>query len=247
MPKASEVFKKIRFAKLDPNHDKGPKMSTDDEEHGTVGELEFDQQLKHVKKRAMQEAELKDACWKGYTAVGMKMKNGKKVPNCVPTQEEVEQIEELSRDTLLSYANKVSLDSQKHSKDPTKRSGEKASRSVDGYAKAHNRLEKPVKEDTEMNEEQKPPFDGPYKTTKGDGIVTDKSGAKHTPMSRVRDLARDAMKKVTAGLPKKKLEESRKADIVRETLKAAKKKKDTKGSDTFQKDPELSSQIIRND
>jgi hypothetical protein len=31
---------------------------------------------------------LKDACWKGYTAVGMKMKNGKKVPNCVPVKEE---------------------------------------------------------------------------------------------------------------------------------------------------------------
>ena len=29
---------------------------------------------------------LKDACWKGYTAVGMKMKNGKKVPNCVPQE-----------------------------------------------------------------------------------------------------------------------------------------------------------------
>jgi hypothetical protein len=27
---------------------------------------------------------LKDACWKGYTALGMKTKNGKKVPNCVP-------------------------------------------------------------------------------------------------------------------------------------------------------------------
>lgn len=31
---------------------------------------------------------LKDACWTGYTAVGMKMKNGKKVPNCVPVKEE---------------------------------------------------------------------------------------------------------------------------------------------------------------
>jgi hypothetical protein len=27
--------------------------------------------------------DLKDACWKGYTAVGMKTKNGRKVPNCV--------------------------------------------------------------------------------------------------------------------------------------------------------------------
>lgn len=24
------------------------------------------------------------ACWKGYEAIGMKKKNGKKVPNCVP-------------------------------------------------------------------------------------------------------------------------------------------------------------------
>lgn len=31
---------------------------------------------------------LKDACWKGYTAVGMKDKNGRKVPNCVPVKEE---------------------------------------------------------------------------------------------------------------------------------------------------------------
>jgi len=31
---------------------------------------------------------LKKACWKGYTAVGMKNKNGRKVPNCVPVKEE---------------------------------------------------------------------------------------------------------------------------------------------------------------
>ena len=29
---------------------------------------------------------LKSACWKGYTAVGMKIKNGRKVPNCVPKE-----------------------------------------------------------------------------------------------------------------------------------------------------------------
>jgi len=27
---------------------------------------------------------LKNACWKGYTAIGMKKKKGKIVPNCVP-------------------------------------------------------------------------------------------------------------------------------------------------------------------
>nr|QMP83231.1 MAG: hypothetical protein [Caudoviricetes sp.] len=32
--------------------------------------------------------DLKKACWKGYTAVGMKKKNGRIVPNCVPVKEE---------------------------------------------------------------------------------------------------------------------------------------------------------------
>ncbi len=39
-----------------------------------------------------------------------------------------------------------------------------------------------------------PPFEGPYK--KIDKTTTDKSGAKHTPMSRARDLARQAMKRI---------------------------------------------------
>ena len=43
-------------------------------------------------------------------------------------------------------------------------------------------------------EETDPPFEKPYKTVPKD--VTDKSGATHTPMSRARDLARNAMKKV---------------------------------------------------
>jgi len=42
--------------------------------------------------------------------------------------------------------------------------------------------------------EQEPPFDKPY--TKAKGVVTDKSGAKHTPMSRAKDLARSAMKRL---------------------------------------------------
>jgi len=33
---------------------------------------------------------LKDACWKGYTAVGTKKKNGKTVPNCVPVKEQLD-------------------------------------------------------------------------------------------------------------------------------------------------------------
>ena len=33
---------------------------------------------------------LKSACWTGYTAVGMKNKGGRQVPNCVPVKEEGE-------------------------------------------------------------------------------------------------------------------------------------------------------------
>ena len=31
---------------------------------------------------------LKEECWKGYEQIGMKDKNGKQVPNCVPIKEE---------------------------------------------------------------------------------------------------------------------------------------------------------------
>jgi hypothetical protein len=41
--------------------------------------------------------DLKDACWKGYTAVGMKMKNGRKVPNCVPVKEGYYKSQEIER------------------------------------------------------------------------------------------------------------------------------------------------------
>lgn len=53
MKKVSDVFKSIRFAKGEPRGK--PHSSTDDEEHGAVGEKEFNQQVQHVKKRAMQE------------------------------------------------------------------------------------------------------------------------------------------------------------------------------------------------
>ena len=47
--------------------------------------LEFDQLDEEVD---LDEEGLKDACWKGYEAIGTKKKNGKEVPNCVPVKEE---------------------------------------------------------------------------------------------------------------------------------------------------------------
>jgi hypothetical protein len=35
----------------------------------------------------LENKKMKNPCWKGYEAVGMKKKNGKKVPNCVPMKE----------------------------------------------------------------------------------------------------------------------------------------------------------------
>ena len=43
---------------------------------------------------------LKDACWKGYTAVGMKMKNGRKVPNCVPEETDLEEKMNLAKASM---------------------------------------------------------------------------------------------------------------------------------------------------
>lgn len=58
---------------------------------------------------------LKDACWKGYTAVGMKMKNGRKVPNCVPANEETDKnqklrdaLEKVKKDFTKSHADEKS-------------------------------------------------------------------------------------------------------------------------------------------
>ena len=36
--------------------------------------------------------EFTEACWDGYKQIGMKKKDGKKVPNCVP-EEEIEESE----------------------------------------------------------------------------------------------------------------------------------------------------------
>jgi hypothetical protein len=38
--------------------------------------------------------ESEDPCWKGYEMIGMKKKNGKEVPNCVPKEEVEEDLDE---------------------------------------------------------------------------------------------------------------------------------------------------------
>jgi hypothetical protein len=59
-------------------------------------------------------------------------------------------------------------------------------------------------QDVYEEKDDNPPFKGPYK--KAPGTIVDKSGAKHTPMSRVRDISRQAMKKQAAAASVKKEE-----------------------------------------
>ena len=47
-------------------------------------------------------------CWKGYTQYGMKMQNGKEVPNCVPNKNEsIDDDEEDFLNFLKSYTNEL--------------------------------------------------------------------------------------------------------------------------------------------
>lgn len=78
-------------SKYTPAEVGGKQGMIDDIMHNRHGQKRMDayHALPKKHKDALEEA-LKDACWKGYEAVGMKDKDGKKVPNCVPVKEENE-------------------------------------------------------------------------------------------------------------------------------------------------------------
>lgn len=51
--------------------------------------------------------DLKKACWKGYKAIGMKKKNGKMVPNCVPEEHKpIDIIKRVIKEILEDWQNK---------------------------------------------------------------------------------------------------------------------------------------------
>lgn len=135
--------------------------------------------------------ELKDACWKGYTAVGMKMKGGRKVPNCVPEEYTEEQLDQMINEVLGKDATAGDWISDFiHSDNPKFAGKSKAKRKEMAlaayYAKQKN-------EEVEIDEATIAGTSGWKKMPKD---VKDKSGAIHTPMSRAKDLARSAFKKV---------------------------------------------------
>ena len=262
MKKVSDVFKSIRFAKGEPR-DK-THSSTDDEEHGTVGEMDFDQQLAHAKKRAMQEAKEKSEYdYEGDMARGQLqsiINNAQRVHDMLKDNDNLPEWVQskitLAEDYISTVANYMMSEIDEEVKD-------EYARKVDKYLK---------------QKYYSPPFDKPYKKSTG-GTVTDKSGAKHTPMSRARNLAKTALKKYDTkvseanemkgedpcwkgyqmvGMKKKggkkvpncvpesvQIDESRKAQIVREAVKKAKEK--NKNNDKFEPEPELNSQVQKVD
>jgi hypothetical protein len=206
-------------------------------------------------------------------------KNGKKQKNYTSIQaaksaisEDVEQLDELSKDTLKSYRIKSigrASDFEKKGYQAAKGSAgndksDKLFNKADAVTAARKRAQEKLREDEQIeegkmkdiatNREEDKRLGSWRKETpwmKVKSTVTDKSGAKHTPMSRARDLARAAAKKNVK--ESVSISESRLADIVREAADNAKKKKKEAqkdkdvSDDKFQKDPELSTQIIRND
>ena len=209
--------------------------------------------------------------------------------------EEVESLDELSKDTLKSYMDKSSKDNLTSLMKPGMIAKKHAAKRFIGMMKAGEKLTKeansanmpadigtpaqlslkpnPKKLETPVYEAFKPmdqpdysqsikdrqkkaddnkvPFEGPY--SKAKDTITDKSGAKHGPMSRARSLARQAIQKQKV-TQKKTVAESRRLEIVREAMVDAKKKDAVKkvekkvtngGNDKFQADPELSSNITK--
>jgi hypothetical protein len=132
--------------------------------------------------------DLKDACWKGYTAVGMKMKNGKKVPNCVPVKEESDLEEKI--DMNKASMGDVIKDFKKS--DAPQFAGKSVEKRREMAIAAKLSADRGVREEVKP---MKPPFNAPYKKAAGD--TKDKSGAVHTAASRAKHLAKTGMKTQT--------------------------------------------------
>lgn len=127
----------------------------------------------------------KDPCWKGYQMVGMKDKNGKKVPNCVPEEKEVEE----------GYA---SLAQQRAVWATRKDGGKGHPDNKKKTTKEEVEIEEGRMKDIATNDAEDKRLGSWRKETpwmKAKDTVTDKSGAKHTPMSAAKHLARLALKK----------------------------------------------------
>ena len=82
--KRADYFRKQKYKKSDDEDDYKPAPGDKDAKTKPSKHT-----LKYRKMFGELRKDLQDACWKGYKQVGMKDKNGKKVPNCVPESYEI--------------------------------------------------------------------------------------------------------------------------------------------------------------
>lgn len=99
--KGKPFFRKIRAKRIRSSHDPLEKpnqqqdapsnlqsvYNTDNTQDNTMKQKSFSYIKKMTEAKKMKS---EDPCWDGYRQVGIKTKNGKEVPNCVPTNEELE-------------------------------------------------------------------------------------------------------------------------------------------------------------
>lgn len=88
MKNMMDASRGAKFKLNNPVPDAEPQHKTAQAHNKAIGRALRKEEIEDLDEVAKASGDLKDACWKGYTAVGMKMKNGKKVPNCVPIKEE---------------------------------------------------------------------------------------------------------------------------------------------------------------
>jgi predicted nucleotidyltransferase len=82
--KRADFFKRQKYKKSDDEDDYKPAPGDKDAKTKPSKHT-----LKYKKMFGELRKDLQDACWKGYKQVGMKDKNGKQVPNCVPEAYEI--------------------------------------------------------------------------------------------------------------------------------------------------------------
>ena len=238
---------------------------------GSKDSISDPKNLAKARNEEIEQIDEKDPCWSNYTQVGMKKKNGRDVPNCVPSKgvpaakgykkEEVELEEKemtsadktererivkgmkkglagfksrygkdaksvmyatatkqamkegaedssaITTDTLIGRmpgGKSNDFKSYKIRVRPLDKEGEHQPKDATPIAiqpddtparKSHETTSSlKLKEGKRPETDDAPPFEGPY--TKIPSNVKDKSGAVHTPMSRARNLAKAAMKKL---------------------------------------------------
>jgi len=71
------------------------------------GSKKDDEKKDETDESSIEERGMKGACWKGYTAYGMKTKNGREVPNCVPNKKknEISEFDEAEGDNVKEFSS----------------------------------------------------------------------------------------------------------------------------------------------